>query len=118
MNQEQSTQQIKRRRTRRKHELKIRMNDDEFNAAKEAANAAGLPVAQVVRMSIGKVRPWTIEDRQGLRLVASELAKIGNNLNQIARHANSEKQIDIHVLNALAEIQDALQDVKKCTSNS
>ncbi|MDX8400056.1 MAG: plasmid mobilization relaxosome protein MobC [Gallionellaceae bacterium] len=105
-------------RTKRNHQLKIRMNDDEFNAAKEAANAAGLSMAEVIRMSVGRVRAWTLEDREGLRLVSKELAKLGNNLNQIARHANTNSVVDLQVLAALEAIQTQLNEVKKCTSNS
>lgn len=101
------------RRSRRNHELKIRMNDTEFAAAKQAAEAAGLSMAEVIRMSVGKVRTWTLEDREGLRMVALELAKIGNNLNQIARQANRNGFVDLQILTLLEQIQAELKEVTK-----
>lgn len=102
----------------RRHQLKIRMNDAEMLAARESAAAAGLSVAAVVRMSIGHAKPWVLEDRQSLRLVAAEIAKVGNNLNQIARHCNQTDMIDIKVLQRLDQIREQLNEVQKCIFDS
>ena len=41
------------------------------------------------------------------------IARIGSNLNQIARHANTEKQLDIQVLQELAQANALLDQLIK-----
>ena len=41
------------------------------------------------------------------------IARIGSNLNQIARHANTEKQLDVQVLQELAKVNALLDQLIK-----
>jgi hypothetical protein len=43
-----------------------------------------------------------------------EIAKIGNNLNQIAKYVNTEKALDFRVLEKLIEIEKHLENLRKC----
>ena len=42
-----------------------------------------------------------------------QIARIGSNLNQIARHANTQKQLDTQVLNELAQANALLDQLIK-----
>ena len=49
------------------------------------ARSAGLTLSDLVRRSIGRVRTWTVAHAEVERERTRELARVGNNLNQIAR---------------------------------
>ena len=101
-------------REKRQHQLKIRMSDKEFRAAKTLAQSAGIPMAVLVRESVGKCKSWTIEDRQGLRELQGEVARVGNNLNQIARWCNTHptSTASFEMLQVLQKIENHLEELK------
>ena len=51
----------------------------------------GLDAVGLVRRSVGRVRTWTVAHADVERERTRELARLGNNLNQIARWANTHK---------------------------
>ena len=55
------------------------------------ARSAGLTLSDLVRRSVGRVRTWTVAHADVERERTRELARLGNNLNQIARWANTHK---------------------------
>ena len=55
------------------------------------ARSAGLTLSDLVRRSVGRVRPWTVAHAEVERERTRELVRIGANLNQIARWANTFK---------------------------
>ena len=59
--------------------LQIRCTAAERAAWQAKAAAAGVPLSQLVRRALDRARTWT------------ELARIGSNLNQLARWANTHK---------------------------
>ena len=63
------------------------------------ARSAGLALSDLVRRSVGRVRTWTAAH--------AEVARIGNNLNQIARWANTHKGT-VEVIGHLIAIERAL----------
>ena len=71
--------------------VKVRATEAERQQWREKAEAAGLSLSDLVRQSLGKVRTWTAQDREAADACTRELAKLGNNLNQIARWANTYK---------------------------
>lgn len=76
------------------------------------AEAAGLPMSDLIRASLDRVRVWTAEDRQAKAELARQVAKVGNNLNQIARHANKFEAVhSIGILNELRLIREALERI-------
>ena len=52
----------------------------------------GLSLSDLVRRSVGRVRTWTVAYAKLQRERTWELARIGSNLNQIARWANIHKE--------------------------
>ena len=71
--------------------VKIRASEAERAEWHAKARSAGLTLSDLVRRSVGRVRPWTVAHAEVERERTRELARIGANLNQIARWANTFK---------------------------
>ena len=72
--------------------MKIRASRAERAEWHAKARAVGLSLSDLVRRSIGRVRTWTIAHAELERERTRELARVGSNLNQIARWANTHKE--------------------------
>ena len=92
--------------------LEVRCTPEEHEAWRAKATAAGLTLSELVRQSLGRVRTWTVGDRRAARERVQQLARIGNNLNQIARWANIHKGAAeaTEVIGALISIERLLQE--------
>ena len=71
--------------------LKIRASEAERAEWHAKARSAGLTLSDLVRRSVGRVRTWTVAHAEVERERTRQVARIGNNLNQIARWANTFK---------------------------
>ena len=69
--------------------VKIRASEAERAEWHAKARSAGLTLSDLVRRSVGRVHAWTVAHAEVERERTRELARIGNNLNQIARWANT-----------------------------
>ena len=58
---------------------------------REKATLSGLPISELVRSSVEDLTVVSQENRQAQEALRSEINRIGNNLNQIARWANTYK---------------------------
>ena len=72
--------------------VKIRASEAERAEWHAKARSVGLSLSDLVRRSVGRVRTWTVAHTELERKRTRELARIGSNLNQIARWANIHKQ--------------------------
>ena len=70
--------------------VKIRASEAERAEWHAKARSAGLTLSDLVRRSVGRVRTWTVAHAEVERERTRELARLGNNLNQIARWANTD----------------------------
>lgn len=87
-------------------EVKIRLTETEWNELQQRKTKS---LAGWLRdLGLGAV-PIRQADPELIR----HLARIGSNLNQIARHANTEKQLDIQVLQELAKANALLDQLIK-----
>ena len=68
-----------------------RLTPAELAAWRGKAAAAGLTLSELLRRAMGRTRTWTAEDRAAQRERTRQIARIGSNLNQIARWANTWK---------------------------
>ena len=91
--------------------VKIRASDAERAEWHAKARAAGLSLSDLVRRSVGRVRTWTVAHTELERERTRELARIGSNLNQIARWANTYREAAdaLEVVAHLAAIERALE---------
>jgi len=75
----------------RKAIIKVRVTEAEQAGWQTKAEAAGVSVSELMRRAMTRVKTWTHANAEIERERNRELAKIGNNLNQIARWANIYK---------------------------
>ena len=71
--------------------VKVRASEAERAEWHAKARSAGLTLSDLVRRSLGRVHTWTVPHAEVERERTREVARIGNNLNQIARWANTRK---------------------------
>lgn len=90
-------------------QISFRVSQEEFNRLKSMADQFGMSVpafckskAKGSKMTAPKI------DREGAFKIASELKKIGINVNQIAKHLNSGENVSEGQINAL---QKELSDI-------
>ena len=88
---------------RRKIWVKIRASEAERSEWHAKAHSVGLSLSDLVRRSVGRVRTWTVAHAELERERTRELARIGSNLNQIARWANIHKE-DAEVVEVVAHL--------------
>ncbi len=77
------------RKVQRTNTISIRLTDEEKLDWELKAHAAGLTISQLAREAMGRVKVTNIKDRAIQMERTRQIAKIGNNLNQIARWANT-----------------------------
>ena len=90
----------------RRRVLRFRVSDAEMECLDERAHECGLTLSAFVRQtSLGAVpraRPGVAQ-----RDAIHQLARIGNNLNQLARHANATRRVELS--RRLAEVLDEVK---------
>ena len=98
------------RKVQRTNTISIRLTESEKLDWELKAHAAGLTISQVAREAMGKVRVTNVSERAISRERTRQIAKIGNNLNQIARWANTYKSTadTVEVVTHLIAIEQAL----------
>ena len=90
---------------RRSHRLWLRLTEAEQATIRANAQAAGLPLAEYLRRAAtGRVIRARVDGE-----VCSQLRRIGNNLNQVARALNSGMAVDSgEVRRVLQHVDEAL----------
>ena len=72
--------------------VKVRASEAERAEWHAKARSAGLTLSDLVRRSVGRTRTWTVPHAEVERERTQQVARVGNNLNQIARWANTHKE--------------------------
>ncbi|MEX2591803.1 MAG: plasmid mobilization relaxosome protein MobC [Anditalea sp.] len=103
----------KEKKEKRSFRYTFRMTEEEMEFLERLSSYSGLPSAEVIRASVFKNRlPQArvpLLDRQAYL----ELKRIGNNINQIARHYNSRITVPEHRLKVFNNLSDKLDSVIK-----
>jgi hypothetical protein len=88
----------------------IRATDNEKLDWELKAHACGLKTSQLARYLLNKYSTGHVDDRRSRIEFNLQVARIGNNLNQIARWANTHKGAAeaTQVITSLARIESAL----------
>ena len=71
--------------------LAARVTPAEHAAWREKAAAAGVSPSELLRRAMAQTRTWTAPARAVERDRTRQIARIGNNLNQLARWANTHR---------------------------
>ena len=94
--------------------INLRLTDTQYDILSIAAGQAGLSLSEYIRRQVlkGKViaKYELVTDLPELKKLITEFGKIGNNLNQIARHFNTG---GIHSLEMRKAIGQGLSDIFK-----
>ena len=69
----------------------VRLTPDESADWRTKAKAAGVPLSALIRRAMARTRTWTVAAAEIERERTRQVSRIGNNLNQIARWANTHK---------------------------
>jgi hypothetical protein len=89
--------------------LKIRVTPEEREAIKATAADAGLTVSDYIRLRLAHQR---VRQTAAERDTARQLARIGANINQIARWANTHTS-GLQALEVLMRLDELQADIKK-----
>jgi len=96
-------------------QVKVNLRPEDYDALERQAIAEEISMAELFRQAVGVGIPDRRDrnmNEERLALIY-ELKKIGTNINQIAKHVNTEKVIDRAALDALIEIQRELKRTLK-----
>ena len=101
------------RKVQRTKPIAVRLTDEEKLDWDLKAHAAGLSISELVRQAMNRVRISHVGDRALQIERTRQIAKIGNNLNQIARWVNRYKTTadTVEVVTHLIAIEQALLDL-------
>ena len=100
--------------------LTIRVSQAEKLAWKEKSDLSGMTISNLIRQAIFRTKTWTVADKSLVKEQTRQIARIGNNLNQIARWANTYKSTAeaIEIIQALRLIEQALTQLSTKPSPS
>ena len=98
--------------------LEVRCSDDDLTRWRDKAEQAGLSLSELVRSSLEKSRLPDRQRQADLAGLVREIAKIGNNLNQIARFSNTYKTSAeaVQIVSHLVAIESEIEHVYKSLS--
>ena len=74
--------------SRRTGQIHLRASPDEIADWRAKAATAGVPLSDLLRQAMARTRTWTAAAADVERERTRQVARIGNNLNQLARWAN------------------------------
>jgi hypothetical protein len=94
--------------------IKIRSTPEERKTWNEKAKSLGVPLSELIRKSFGRVQPMPLNNKKIEAERNKQIARVGNNLNQIARWANSYKTNAeaTQVISHLKSIEQVLKELK------
>ena len=100
-------------------QVKINFKPEDFQKLELLAEEAELTKAEYIRKHLGDFsipktrvpRGKIIPQQKVDPMLLYEVAKIGNNLNQIAKHCNQKKKVDIEVLTNLVALEKNLKEL-------
>lgn len=90
--------------------IKLRLTEAEKESAVKRAKDEGLTLSSYIRKSIAGEKFISKNDVQ----IAFELKKIGNNLNQLAKHVNS-LPVDEVIRESVNDIENYIKELKRIT---
>lgn len=98
-------------------EIRVRCTTEERTRWHRLAAECGLSLSALMRRALDQVRAWSPGRVDLERERIRELTRIGNNLNQLARWANTHKAglEAVRVLSRLAELAETLEALRSET---
>ena len=92
----------------------VRVSPAESAVWRAKAAAAGVPLSALIRRAMARTRTWTAPAAEVERERTRQVVRIGNNLNQVARWANTHKTAAeaVEVITYLVATERALAALK------
>ena len=102
----------------RETSIKVRLSKQEKIDWQEKAVRAGVSLSNLIRQAMSRTQTWTAADRGLISEQTRQLSRIGNNLNQIAKWANTYKSTAeaIEVIECLRAIEKAIAQLTPLSS--
>ena len=99
--------------------IKVRLSKQEKTNWQEKAVKAGVSLSNLIRQAMSRTQTWTAADRGLMAEQTREISRIGNNLNQIAKWANTYKSTAeaIEVIECLRAIESAIAQLTPLSSS-
>jgi hypothetical protein len=109
----QKTAEAEREARKKSVRVKIRLTEEEKNQWQGKAKSAGMTLSRLIRDSFDRVYVWSVGDRKLYAERTREIARIGSNINQLARWANTYKTAAdaVQIIIGLAAVEKALKGI-------
>ncbi len=88
--------------------ISAKVDDELYETAKRVAETLGLTISKMLKQAFTTA---AIKDTRYERELLYELHRIGNNINQIAKYANTNKVLDRQILASLARFESDLKEL-------
>ena len=95
--------------------VQARLTPKEYEELAQKAKLSNLKVSDLIRQAVKKTKTWTARDKKVESGKICQLARIGNNLNQVARWCNTYKSDanSAEVISCLIAIEHELKKALK-----
>ncbi len=95
--------------------ITLRVSQSEKLAWQAKADLVGMTLSNLIRQAISRTKTWTAADKSLVKEQTRQIVRIGNNLNQIARWANTYKSTAeaVQIIQALRLVEQSLNKLKK-----
>ena len=95
--------------------ITLRVSQSEKLAWQAKADLVGMTLSNLIRQAISRTKTWTAADKSLVKEQTRQIVRIGNNLNQIAKWANTYKSTaeTIEIIQALRLVEQSLSQLKK-----
>ena len=103
----------------RETSIKVRLSKQEKIDWQEKAAMSGVSLSNLIRQAMSRTQTWTAADRGLIAEQTRQISRIGNNLNQIAKWANTYKSTAeaIEVIECLRAIEKAIAQLTPLSSS-
>ncbi len=100
--------------------LTLRVSQSEKLAWQAKADLVGMTLSNLIRQAISRTKTWTAADKSLVKEQTRQIVRIGNNLNQIARWANTYKSTAeaVEIIQALRLVEQSLNQLSMKANQS
>ena len=99
---------------RRTGQIHLRVSPAEIAEWRAKAAAVGVPLSDLLRQAMARTRTWTAAAADAERERTRQVARIGSNLNQLARWANRHASA-VEAVEVIAHLVAFERDLRKLT---
>ncbi len=100
--------------------ITLRVTQSEKLAWQAKADLVGMTLSNLIRQAISRTKTWTAADKSLVKEQTRQIVRIGNNLNQIARWANTYKSTAeaVQIIQALRLVEQSLNQLSMKANQS